>query len=234
MTSLQFWFWKDSVLLMRISKTRSLSRFYPAPLTPHVVSILTKLLTSLSGFRPMKFKLSWLPPKFSMVSWESSVVELRLLLLPANVLFLLSCQLLGLPAATSPLSSALLSLFCFSLLTLSRAGISGSSVSTERNVGMLRPLCTTNDSSEPRRRLSSLYSEASVCWLCCNEFDFFRGWWLGVLATKSRRILESHTKLAEKRCSGQWWELSKKNYSKAVLSVKKQSHPVIFHKPKLC
>jgi hypothetical protein len=111
-----------------------------------------------------------------MVSCESSLVEFLRDLLPAKVLLRFSSQLLGLPAATSPRSSALLSLFCFSLLTLSRPGISGSSCTTERNVGIFLPRWTTNESSEPLRRLSSLISDM----LCCRELVLRSGTWVGV------------------------------------------------------
>lgn len=109
-----------------------------------------------------------------MVSCDSSDVEFLLLLLPAKLGFLWSSQLLGLPAAISPLSSALLSLFCFSLLTFRRAGIRGST--TDLRVGMFLPRCTTKESSEPLRRLSSLISDT----LCCSELVFRSGTWVGV------------------------------------------------------
>lgn len=85
----------------------------------------------LFRFRVRRSALTWDPPKFSIVNWESSETLLRLDRRPAYELLLCSSQLLGRPAA-----SALVTDF---------------SSATELNVGMPLPRWTTKLSSLPAR-----------------------------------------------------------------------------------
>lgn len=94
----------------------------------------------VSPFRLPRFPtLTWDPPKFSMVNWESSETLLRLDRRPAYELLLCSSQLLGRPAA-----SALATDF---------------SSATELNVGMPLPRWTTKLSSLPARLWETVVSQ---------------------------------------------------------------------------
>lgn len=92
----------------------------------------------LPPFRP----LTWDPPKFSMVNWESSETLFRLDRRPAYELLLCSSQLLGRPAAS--------------------ALVTGFSSATELNVGMPLPRWTTKLSSLPARLWETVVSQTWI------------------------------------------------------------------------